>query len=104
MKQLFLLLAIAVATLGATAQQKRFSTGPYLAGALPVGAMHDSHKTGYGGGIQAHTIPGCNGGATASFSPGVGVRFGMPDVAARYEVWTMHTTPSFLSLKAAVRF
>lgn len=51
-----------------------------------------------------NTVPDYNGGATASFSPGVGVRFGILDIAARYEVWTMRTTPSFFGLKAAVLF
>ena len=49
-------LAALVLCLGSTAtfaQLKRFSIGPYLEVATPAGDFHDTHGTGYGGGINA---------------------------------------------------
>ncbi|PUZ25934.1 hypothetical protein DCC81_16960 [Chitinophaga parva] len=53
MKQLFLLLAFAIAVLSTTAQQKKFSIGPYLDGALSFGELATINKAGYGGGARA---------------------------------------------------
>lgn len=84
----------------AQAQLKRFSIGPYVEAGSPVGDFKDTHKTGFGGGLNADIKLiaglGVTGSAGFMYFPGKTINDG---VTGEYEVESIKALPVRLGVK-----